>query len=575
MVLPSTAFAALTVGFATFTLAEKIKPCALLGPDVPPPRAPSNTSAFKDAIASLKKAIPDAIRSGKTKYGTMDASSTSFSVDVFSVHEGPLFTYHYDAPGLAHSTAGVKEINSNSIYRLGSISKLLTVYTFLAAVGDSSFHEPITKFIHELASLSAQHPVNEDSFTTTDWSVVTVGALASQLGGIPRETAGDARSDPMQNEYLPPGVPLPIVRPTPRNLSDNNCPNPLVVPCTRAAFLQSINLEHPSLAPFWGPSYSNVGFGLLGLALENMTNESFPNVMTSELIRPLDLTGTYYSNAPVSRGVIPHNVSAAQYSAGGEVEDPAGSYYSSINDMRKIGISMLNSTMLSPAQTRRWMKPQTFTANDNFAVGAPWEIYKGPLADKTTWMYTKGGDIGLYSTNFVLLPDYDMGFTILTAGDDSLDVNNVITDIVAAIGVPAMENAAKEEANRVYAGVYRDSKTGDTLTLDLDENPGLLVSEWQLNGTNAAKAFLDGGFKVRLNPSGLQSEDGKKLGFRMVLNQPQKPKGAIVQNCVDWFAISGAVLGGVALDDFVITLSDDRSKALAVNARGWREIYSR
>ena len=148
-----TASVALSILLIESTLAKEYYPCSLLGPDVPIPKKVSGTFAFKDAAVSIQKAISDALNSGQTSYGTLDASATSFSLDIFSQHEEDgLFTYHYDAPGLANSTDGVKKIDSDSIYRLGSISKLLTVYTFLASVGDLSFNEPITKYIPELAA---------------------------------------------------------------------------------------------------------------------------------------------------------------------------------------------------------------------------------------------------------------------------------------------------------------------------------------------------------------------------------------------------------------------------------------
>jgi CubicO group peptidase (beta-lactamase class C family) len=543
----------------------------LLGPDVPAPRAPSDTLAFREARLAVETAIIEAIETARTRYGPIDASATSFSVDIFSMHDGPLFTFHYDALGLSSSTEGVRKIDSNSIYRLGSISKLLTVYTFLAAVGDGAFHQPIIKYIPEL---EIPKPEDDDLIDYMDWNEITIGALASQLGGLPRETAGSAGSDALIKDSLPP-MSLPAVTTVPKNLSDDQCPNPLSVPCTKAAFLQNINYQHPALAPFWGPSYSNVAYGLLALALENMTASSFPDLITSKLIRPLELNNTYYTNAPLSRGVIPYNDTAAGYSADGLFVNPAGSFYSSINDMRQVGIAMLNSTLLSPAQTRRWMKPQTFTANDNFAVGAPWEIFKGTLPGKSTWMFTKGGDLGKYSTKFALLPDYDAGFTVLTAGDDANNIATIMSNIIAEIVIPALQRAAREEARHVYAGIYQDITTNDTLVIGLDNNPGLLITEWKSNGADVVEGFREGGYVLRLNPSGLQSKDGRKHGFRMIRHKAHLAEGLFALNCVDWLDVSGIVYGGVALDEFVITLGNNKKRALVVDAKGFRSTYLR
>ncbi|KAF8862796.1 hypothetical protein BDZ45DRAFT_670938 [Acephala macrosclerotiorum] len=344
---------------------------SLLSPDLPPPRKPSNSNALQAALTSIQTAISSAISTGNTTYGLLDTTSTSFSIDIFFQHEPEsLFTYHYNAPGLINSTDGVKEIDSDSFYRIGSISKLLTVYIFLITVGDASFNEPITKFIPELAQYAAQTSTPNNEIDITAWS---------HLGGIPLGTASDARADPAVAVYLPPGVPLPnIISPIPSNIPDNDCPNVAVSPCTWQAFFESITLSHPGLAPFHGPSYSNIAFSLL-----------------------------------------------------------------------------------SPVQTHRWMKPSTFTANDDMLVGGPWEIFKAPPSSspspKSSWMYTKAGHIGLYYSNFVLLPDCYFGFSALVVGDDAVPANTVVSDIIAAIAVPAFEAAAKEEATLTYAGVYTSS----------------------------------------------------------------------------------------------------------------------
>jgi len=139
--------------------------------------------------------------------------------------------------------------------------------------------------------------------------------------------------------------------------------------------------------------------------------------MASNLLPPLHLNSTYTTPPVNASATIPFNDRTANYSAGAGIlfEGPAGSYYSSINDMRTPSKSVLNSTLISKAQTRRWLKPLSFTASINTSVGAPWGINRAPI-EKPTYLYTKGGDIWLYSTLFALLPDYGVGFAVLVLG---------------------------------------------------------------------------------------------------------------------------------------------------------------
>jgi hypothetical protein len=129
--------------------------------------------------------------------------------------------------------------------------------------------------------------------------------------------------------------------------------------------------------------------------------------------------------------------------------------------MRKIGISMLNSTFLDQAQTRRWMQPHAFTSNPNVSVGAPWEILRRP-SQRTSWMYAKAGDLGLYCSQIALLPEYGVGFSVLGAGAASIPNVQIVSDLLTATYVPALEAAAKEEAHTVYGGTYHDAESNST-----------------------------------------------------------------------------------------------------------------
>ena len=52
----------------------------------------------------------------------------------------------------------------------------------------------------------------------------------------------------------------------------------------------------------------------------------------------------------------------------------AGTAYSTPRELSSIGRSILSSTLLSPALTRRWLKPVARTADPNLSLGSPFEI---------------------------------------------------------------------------------------------------------------------------------------------------------------------------------------------------------
>jgi CubicO group peptidase (beta-lactamase class C family) len=107
---------------------------------------------------------------------------------------------------LANPTAGVGTVESNTIYRIGSISKLFTVYMYLITASDASFNDPITKYVPELAQYAQSQAgvLETDDIDTVIWNNITIGALASHPAGIGR----DASFAPIfEQSYLSFGLP--------------------------------------------------------------------------------------------------------------------------------------------------------------------------------------------------------------------------------------------------------------------------------------------------------------------------------------------------------------------------------
>ena len=330
------------------------------------------------------------------------------------------------------------------------------------------------------------------------------------------------------------------------------------------------------MAPFYTPIYSNIAYQILSYALENMTSKSFLTLFHDNLLNSLHLNATTYAMpSKNSASIIPFNATVSWYNANILDETPAGGYYSTINDLRLLGISMLNSDLLSPAQTRRWMKPHTFTSDPNISVGAPWEIVRAPI-NRTSWMYTKSGDIGLYSGEVALLSDYDVGFTVLAAGQSSTQNVQILSDMLAATFVPALEAAAKEEAENTYAGTYTDSGAKSTLTLVTDGNPGLGITSWTDDGTDVVSGIgaLLGAtsakrVSIRLYPTGLKSKDGTKIAWRAVYEafpQPLDP-GAFSTNCITWVVVDSLIYGGVGWDEWLFNLNANGTQAQSIEPR--------
>jgi hypothetical protein len=250
-------------------------------------------------------------------------------------------------------------------------------------------------------------------------------------------------------------------------------------------------------------------FTFSDMSLRISTGTPMPDLFQEVLVDPLGLNGTSYTVPPSEdNSIIPFNTTISVWKDDLLDESPAGCYFTTINDMRAVGKAILNYTMVSPAQTRRWMKPDAFTGNPNVAVGAPWEIYRAP-GDFASWMYIKAGAVGLYSSMFLLMPDLGFGFTILTAGENSGSQINTLTLLVARNFVSAFWNETAAQTESIYAGTYADAASNSSITVaTVPDAPRLLVSEMTLGGQhvrNLLGSLMGGNVTLRLYPMGLEA----------------------------------------------------------------------
>lgn len=201
------------------------QPCPLYGQNYP---APTGLATSKHVEAATESVVNQLLKAKNeaTAYGALDTKTTAFSVDFYSLDdEDTIFSHHFmPAQLLDQRTAGVEEVDSDTIYRVGSVSKLWTVYLYLLAAGDQTWNEPITEFIPELHEIDQTQGF--DPTSDVDWESITVGALASHLAGIGRDPTHAAALNKVFGDL---GIP------SQRNNSSSSCGDPTLVtlPCNR------------------------------------------------------------------------------------------------------------------------------------------------------------------------------------------------------------------------------------------------------------------------------------------------------------------------------------------------------
>jgi hypothetical protein len=161
----------------------------LLGPVFPPTSNLSFSDAFQNLSANLTSTLQDMVSSSSGSI--INSQDTSFALQIFSSDAAPdgsntLFEYFYTSSATANASSGVTQVDENTVFRIGSASKLWTVYTLLASAGEASLHDPVTKWVPEL-QVAAAAAGADDAVDYVRWEDVTLQELASHLAGVGRD----------------------------------------------------------------------------------------------------------------------------------------------------------------------------------------------------------------------------------------------------------------------------------------------------------------------------------------------------------------------------------------------------
>ena len=563
-----------------------------LGPTYPSPKdLKSNTSHVSSAWSNVTFTIQTLLNDrGANSGGPSRLKDLTFSMGMFSVHDksAECLQYHHTAAEVANSSTGVTKVDGDSIYRTASITKAITAFAGMLEFSDEDWNRPVTYFIPSLAEYARNSSAEPDSVNTVQWDKVTLAALSAHMAGTPRDVIPfdvsdfgfvPSTKDPVEEFGVPPLNPTdPTAFPP--------CAAVLIAngTCTNSnEYAKGAQARPPVFLPWTSPSYTDFGYMLIGIALANVTGRSIDDLYRESIFSPLGMSSS--SSVPPDQSqwkyhVIPGDIINAALAP--EFSPPfirsSGGVFSTINDLAKLGTGILNSTLLPSDQTRKWMKQISHTGSLENSIGRPWEIhrYTHPGSGIVTDIYTKSGDAGAYTSNLVLIPDFDAGFSLLTASSlpGRITAAALLLDLVTEQLLPAL--MAQAEAERSFAGTYTSSIPGlnSTLTVGLNQTegakPGLVVTSFISNGTNVLLAKVLGANPVRLLPS-IPESGTREIAFRT--SPYKKPGGGPFSRQLtvdsDWIFGDLGTYGGLPAGLFAFDL-DAEGKATAVRPAAWR-----
>lgn len=162
---------------------------SLLGPLVPPPINLGSVGIMNNALTNLSNSLNMAFRGDNNdEFAGLISGESSVSITAMSTDDKtPLFDFHYSSSNLNESAGSTLNVTQNSVYRIGSISKLFTAYIFLVNYGWEHWDKPVTNYLPELRGSAGHSKTTKDVVDSVDWGEVTIGALASHLSGIGRD----------------------------------------------------------------------------------------------------------------------------------------------------------------------------------------------------------------------------------------------------------------------------------------------------------------------------------------------------------------------------------------------------
>lgn len=562
-----------------------------LGPSYPAPWDLSSNislvaSSWRNTSSTLQGLVSDSNPDNSF-------SNVTFSLGMFSLHDDDATSlqFHYSSSEIANSPNGTKSVNADSIYRIASVTKVFTVFAGLLQLNLTDWERPLTELLPTLAQFAKKSSNENDPVNTVEWDKITPSALAAQIAGIPRDgfiapgelTYALLARDGLEaiQELLDMGFP-PIADNDTREYQP--CLPYLTngTACPTDPWLQGVEASSPTFHPWTTPGYSDAGFAMLGLAISSITGKSMNEIYRSAIFEPLGMNSSNSTTPPQSewdRCVIPGDPALSfAFDAGLLVS--TGGLLSTINDLARLGRGILNSTLLSPEDTRRWLKPFSHTAHMQYSVGRPWEImrYTHPSTGKVTDLYTKLGDSGDYSGFLVLIPDYQAGFSILASSTSSARSAVIldIADIVFNAVLPALEAQAAAEAESKLGGVYTSTgHVNSSLSLAFNNSvgaaPGLHVTSWISNGTDVLQNGMLGTQPYRIVPSIEDPASGKKAFW--LINAGDAPNTAVQPGrlasapglaSADWILVDSPAYGGNAVKRLVFDVLEN-GEATAVS----------
>lgn len=281
------------------------------------------------------------------------------------IHDGEIQTWVY---GMADVEAG-RELTADTPFEVASLSKAVTAWTIMSMVEDGliDLDAPLNSYLDEIQIDTGRYR-DED---------VTVRRALSHTAGIAVDGFAAYRPD----------AAMP----------------------SRAALVERADVIMTPGQRFF---YSGGGFMFLQYAIEDITGQSFEEVVSERVFEPLDLTDSAFTWSPELNAAVPYR-SGQRVDAVVHADLAAGGLYASINDMAEFF-----AAAMPPEPGRGVITPESLAEIYTPVEGTRGEYGFGHYVtaetdDAPLFVWHDGIAVGS-QTLFVLFPTEGEGILIFT-----------------------------------------------------------------------------------------------------------------------------------------------------------------
>ena len=280
------------------------------------------------------------------------------------------------AKGFGYADRESKKLaEADTVYQIGSVTKTFTGNLLAQIINEKqmSLDDSLSKFFPKTLNFP----------TDRNGKAITVKDLATHSAEFPRYPANLVRDDgePIKGfskEQLYQGIEL-------------------------------VRIENPIGVRY---SYSNFGYGVLGTALENLTDKTLGELFNQRIFQPLKMQS---SNLVLNDKLKVNLATPYRDDNPNQKTEPwemgalsgAGNIFSSVNDLSLFMNEMLKETDVNRIQQTEYLK-----INETWNYGLGCFVINSKT--KNTRIIHHGGDVDGYASYLILYPEYHGGLIILT-----------------------------------------------------------------------------------------------------------------------------------------------------------------